>query len=90
MHAAQNSQQKRYKSSSIYNGNISTRQLKKLALEPSANALLGQAASRLQLSARSYFKVLRVAQTIADLDSAGRISAAHMAEALQYRATGGD
>ena len=44
---------------------------------------------RLGLTARSYDRVLRVARTIADLDGGGDIEAPHLAEALQYRASGG-
>ncbi|MCB1863835.1 MAG: YifB family Mg chelatase-like AAA ATPase [Chromatiales bacterium] len=50
-----------------------------------AARLLGQAMQRLGLSARAYHRVLRVARTIADLDSAETIAAPHVAEALQYR-----
>lgn len=47
--------------------------------------LLKQAADHLSLSARSYFKVIKVAQTIADLDNSNSIEPAHLSEALQYR-----
>lgn len=48
-------------------------------------ALLQQAMQRLQLSARAYHRVLRVARTLADLAAAARPAAAHVAEAIQYR-----
>ena len=54
-------------------------------LEPEASALMRGAFSRMGLSARAYDRVLKVARTIADLAGAQRISAAHLAEALQYR-----
>jgi magnesium chelatase family protein len=47
--------------------------------------LLKQAISRLNLSARAYHRILRVARTIADLAGAPEIAAAHVAEAVQYR-----
>jgi magnesium chelatase family protein len=47
--------------------------------------LLKQAISRLDLSARAYHRILRVARTIADLAGAPKIAAAHVAEAVQYR-----
>ena len=39
----------------------------------------------MNLSARSYDRILRVARTIADLDGAQTIGLAHLAEAIQYR-----
>lgn len=54
-------------------------------LSAEAAELLNQATERLKLSARSYFKLIKVARTIADLDENESITAPHMAEALQYR-----
>ena len=48
-------------------------------------ALLQQAISRLNLSARAYHRVLKVARTIADLSGSGNILTPHIAEAVQYR-----
>src|SRR5262249_43023687 len=53
--------------------------------EGDATTLLKQAIARLNLSARAYHRVLKPARTIADLASAPAITAAHMAEAIQYR-----
>jgi magnesium chelatase family protein len=50
-----------------------------------ARAFLGKAYDALNLSARGYTRILRVARTIADLDDSGMIHLPHMAEALQYR-----
>ncbi len=54
-------------------------------LEASAQPLMRAAAQRLQLSARAFHRVLKVARTIADLAGAETIGAPHLAEALQYR-----
>jgi magnesium chelatase family protein len=50
-----------------------------------ANNLLVRAQKQLRISARGRGHILRVARTIADLDGAGAISDAHIAEAVQYR-----
>lgn len=47
--------------------------------------LLMQAAEAMRLSARGYTRILRVARTIADLDSAAEVQRVHVAEALSYR-----
>jgi magnesium chelatase family protein len=47
--------------------------------------LLKQAVEQLHLSARSYFRILKIARTIADLAEAEQITVEHLAEALQYR-----
>jgi magnesium chelatase family protein len=76
----------RYKSSMKNNDNLTSREIKlHLALSPDVRQLLSAATDRLNLSARSYFKVIKVAQTIADLEVASAITTSRLSEALQYR-----
>ena len=56
------------------------------ALEPAGERLVADAMDRGGMSARGVHRALRVARTIADLASEGRVSAIRLAEALQYRA----
>ena len=49
-------------------------------------ALLREAAEAMRLTARGYYRVLRVARTLADLDGADKVGRVHLAEALSYRA----
>jgi len=54
--------------------------------DAAGHALLREAADVLQISARGYHRVLRVARTLADLDGAEKVGRIHIAEALSYRA----
>ena len=47
--------------------------------------LIEMAMKELHLSARAYYKVLKIARTISDLAGVENIQAAHIAEAIQYR-----
>jgi magnesium chelatase family protein len=68
------------------NAEMSARQVRRFcAAAPEAERLLGQAMSRLGLSARGHDRVLKVARTIADLEGADSIRPEHVAEAIQYR-----
>jgi magnesium chelatase family protein len=79
-------QRNRYGSSSKYNSSLASSEIKKfITLSSNVQALLKTAMDRLDLSARSYFKILKVARTIADLEQAEQITTNHISEALQYR-----
>lgn len=54
-------------------------------LNAASQALLNNASDQMKLSARSYFKLIKVARTIADLGQEESIRPEHIAEALQYR-----
>ncbi|WP_322821665.1 YifB family Mg chelatase-like AAA ATPase [Chloroflexus sp.] len=54
-------------------------------LDQAGQSLLKSAVQRLNLSARSFHRILRLARTIADLAGAEQIAAVHVAEAIQYR-----
>ena len=79
-------QQNRYSSSNIYNGSITSQDIDKhISLKPEVKAFLVSSAKKLDLSARSYFKIIKVARTIADIDGDQDIETKHIAEALSYR-----
>lgn len=81
-------QKSRYDSGSFYNSDLSSAQIKKtFDMSSKLQLFLAQAADKLNLSPRSYFRTLKVARTIADLDNQTNISLNHVAEALQYRFT---
>jgi magnesium chelatase family protein len=68
------------------NALLTARDLERVApLDAKSQRLIEVAVSRLGLSARAFVKVLRVARTIADLESEERVREPHVAEALQGR-----
>jgi len=80
-------QQHRFMGSRIFcNGQMTPRHLRQFCgLAPDAEAILRAAFDQMRLSARAHHRILKVARTIADLEGAPDIRAAHIAEAIQYR-----
>ena len=69
-----------------YNAQMSTKQIRLYCkLDEASKILLKNAMERLNLSARAYDRILKVARTIADLDGAQHIVGDHISEAIQYR-----
>ena len=68
------------------NSELSSKAVKEFCpLSPECLAILRSAVASMNLTARSYHKVIKVARTIADLESVKDITTNHIAEALQYR-----
>jgi magnesium chelatase family protein len=80
-------QRKRFSNASIVtNSEMSGEHIKEFCqLDSECIELMKNALSRLQLSARAYYRIIKVARTIADLSESANIQASHIAEAIQYR-----
>jgi len=80
-------QEKRFENASaLTNAEMNVREIKKFAsLSDSVKQTLEQAATRLDLSARAYHRIIKLARTIADLEDSENIFESHIFEALQYR-----
>ena len=80
-------QNKRFLKDKMYtNAQMKNKQVKKYCiLNTDAERMMRIAAEKFSLSARGYFRLLKVSRTIADLDDAENIEERHVAEALQYR-----
>ena len=69
-----------------YNAQMNTKQIRKYCkLNEKSLELLKNAMDRLNLSARAYDRILKVARTIADLDNSPQVQEYHIGEAIQYR-----
>lgn len=80
-------QQERFSKADIhYNAQMGRREIERYcALDQASELLIKNAMNRLNLSARAYDRILKVARTIADLSSSEQITSSHIAEAIQYR-----
>jgi len=80
-------QNKRFKGIGIQvNAKMRNKEVKKFCeICPEAQLILKQAVVNFHLSARAYFRVIKVSRTIADLTGSDEIKPEYVAEALQYR-----
>ena len=85
--AARQIQQERYRKEPFFcNAQLANSAIRKYCrMTDEALSLLNAAIEAMHMSMRAYNRILKVSRTIADLDHAEMISAAHVAEAVQYR-----
>jgi magnesium chelatase family protein len=80
-------QSKRFARTKIYsNAQMSSRHIKKhCQIDAASRDLLESAIDKLGLSARVFNRILKIARTIADLQTAPNLQVDHISEAIQYR-----
>lgn len=85
--AARNIQQERYAGTAMRtNSHLGAKEMKQFCkINETQTQLLEKSMERLQLSARAYDRILKVARTIADLAQSEEIANNHLLEAIQYR-----
>ncbi len=73
-------------SRTLYNSRMTIPQIREhCRIEPATEGILESAVKMMKLSARSYFKILKVARTIADIEGSENISKRHVLEAVGYK-----
>jgi len=87
--AARNIQQNRFSGANsdiICNADMRVGEIRQFCkLQDEGQSLMRAAMSQMNLSARAYHRILKLARTIADLAGSEEIQSSHLAEALQYR-----
>lgn len=86
---AKQRQQQRFKNTQyLQTSELSSKDISKLCkISTEAFQMLLEASEKLHVSARSYFKLLKVGRTIADLEDSEEVMREHIAEALRYRSS---
>jgi len=84
---ARNIQLERFKDMSVWaNSEMSSKDIKLLCkLDSESEWILSSAVKSMNLSARSYYRILKLSRTIADLENTENITQVHILEALSYR-----
>ncbi len=83
---ARENQEKRFVDKNITNSDLTAREIEKyIPLSPEIMSILENSIKQLNLSPRSFHRLLKVARTIADLDNEKNIKTSHVLEALQYK-----
>ncbi len=85
---ARDIQTQRFANDGIHSNAMMTAQMleKYCVIDENSRQMLKKVMEKMGLSARAYSRILKLARTIADLDSSQNISFSHIAEAIQYRA----
>lgn len=79
-------QHERYKTPGLTNGKMASSMVREhCSLDAETHKLLKEAFAKFHYSGRSYYRILKVARTIADLENSLTVAPHHLAEALQYR-----
>lgn len=83
--SARKIQEKRFGSFTKLNAHMHARDIEKLFLSAEVKQLLQESSTFFKLSPRAYHRIIKLARTIADLESSEHITSEHILEAFQYR-----
>ena len=85
--AAREIQKKRFSNSrTLYNSRMTNQEIKEYCkIDRESESIFEMAVKRMNLSARSFFRLLKVSRTIADLEESDNIEKKHLLEALSYK-----
>lgn len=88
VNTARNIQKERYKNDNIFSNSDLTPLLiqKYCKIDKESEKLIKQSFEKLNLSMRGYYKILKIARTVADLENEENIKKEHIIEAIQYKA----